>query len=181
MKLASALIWANGRGAASSGRAAFTVTPRCSPLDLVRLWCGELCCSLAAPVSGPTHPPLVRELVPAPSVARAQVDGIGAVLGERLVNVDAQLLALACSEGDMGGTVQESPDSEPRTIVAAVSVPSAHVCGWRQSSISVSGCRCPLTTKRPYCCGAKAVGPAPAGAAATSRDPGERLIGKSLS
>jgi hypothetical protein len=31
-----ALTWANGLGVASSGRAAFTVIPRCSPLDLLR-------------------------------------------------------------------------------------------------------------------------------------------------
>ncbi|MCT9106957.1 hypothetical protein ACFWD7_02910 [Streptomyces mirabilis] len=35
------LIWANGLGAAPPTSAAFTVVPRCSPLDLVRLWCGR--------------------------------------------------------------------------------------------------------------------------------------------
>lgn len=34
------LTWANGSAVASSGSAAITVIPRCSPLDLVRLWCG---------------------------------------------------------------------------------------------------------------------------------------------
>jgi hypothetical protein len=34
------LNWANGLVEASSGSVAFTVVPRCSPLDLVRLWCG---------------------------------------------------------------------------------------------------------------------------------------------
>lgn len=34
------LTWWNGHDTASSGPAAFTVVPRCSPLDLVRLWCG---------------------------------------------------------------------------------------------------------------------------------------------
>lgn len=34
------LTWANGWAGASSGSDAFTVIPRCSPLYLVRLWCG---------------------------------------------------------------------------------------------------------------------------------------------
>ncbi|WP_405559161.1 hypothetical protein OHV08_34935 [Streptomyces canus] len=34
------LTWPNGRAAASSAALAFTVIPRCSPLELVRLWCG---------------------------------------------------------------------------------------------------------------------------------------------
>lgn len=33
------LTWAKARGAATTGLAAFTVVPRCSPPDLVRLWC----------------------------------------------------------------------------------------------------------------------------------------------
>ncbi|GAA2901734.1 MULTISPECIES: hypothetical protein [Streptomyces] len=36
------LTWANALGMAASGRAAFTVVPRYSPLYLVRLWCGGL-------------------------------------------------------------------------------------------------------------------------------------------
>lgn len=35
------LTWANGRAVASSGPDACTVIPRCSPLCLVRLWCGR--------------------------------------------------------------------------------------------------------------------------------------------
>lgn len=33
--------WGNALAAASSGRTAFTAIPRCSPPDLVRLWCGR--------------------------------------------------------------------------------------------------------------------------------------------
>jgi hypothetical protein len=36
---ARALTWANGLGAAPATSPPFTVIPRCSPLDLVRLWC----------------------------------------------------------------------------------------------------------------------------------------------
>lgn len=39
---AEALTCANGRRAGPSGSATFTPIPRCSPLDLVRLWCGLL-------------------------------------------------------------------------------------------------------------------------------------------
>lgn len=35
-----ALTWANGWTSVPPGSVAFTVVPRCSPLDLVRLWCG---------------------------------------------------------------------------------------------------------------------------------------------
>lgn len=37
-----ALTWANVLGMAASGRAAFPVVPRYSPLYLVRLWCSGL-------------------------------------------------------------------------------------------------------------------------------------------
>lgn len=35
------LTWADARGAASPSSATFTVVPRCSPSNLVRLWCGS--------------------------------------------------------------------------------------------------------------------------------------------
>jgi hypothetical protein len=35
------LTWANGRIVGSWTWAAFPVIPRCSPLDLVRMWCGR--------------------------------------------------------------------------------------------------------------------------------------------
>ena len=38
--LVLALTWADGRGVVPSSLAAFPVIPRCSPLLLVRLWCG---------------------------------------------------------------------------------------------------------------------------------------------
>ncbi|GGT25436.1 hypothetical protein GCM10010254_52510 [Streptomyces chromofuscus] len=41
MRPVCALTWANSLGAAPSVSAAFTVVPRCSPLHLVRLWCGR--------------------------------------------------------------------------------------------------------------------------------------------
>lgn len=41
LRLVRSLTWVNGRIAASSGWAAFPVVPRCSPLVLVRLWCGR--------------------------------------------------------------------------------------------------------------------------------------------
>jgi hypothetical protein len=41
LRLVRALTWRNGRVAASPGCVAFPVIPRCSPPDLVRLWCGE--------------------------------------------------------------------------------------------------------------------------------------------
>jgi hypothetical protein len=37
-----ALICANGRGTALSGAGTFTVAPRCSPPDLVYLWCARM-------------------------------------------------------------------------------------------------------------------------------------------
>lgn len=40
--LSSALTCLNGRFVTSAGSTAFTVIPRCSPLDLVHLWCGYL-------------------------------------------------------------------------------------------------------------------------------------------
>jgi hypothetical protein len=45
----------NGPGAALSALPVFTVVPRCSPLDLVRLWCGVLCCSAGRGGEGPYH------------------------------------------------------------------------------------------------------------------------------
>jgi hypothetical protein len=39
LRAVRALTWVNGWAVASSGTVAFTVIPRCSPLDLVRLWC----------------------------------------------------------------------------------------------------------------------------------------------
>lgn len=48
-----ALTCTNGRAVASSGSAAFTVTPRCSPLYLVRLWCGGVAQPLEAVGHGP--------------------------------------------------------------------------------------------------------------------------------
>jgi hypothetical protein len=39
--LVRALTWGNGRIVASSGWVDFPAIPRCSPLDLVRLWCGR--------------------------------------------------------------------------------------------------------------------------------------------
>jgi hypothetical protein len=41
LRAACTLTSTNGRGATSSGWVAFTVLPRCSPLDLVRLWRGR--------------------------------------------------------------------------------------------------------------------------------------------
>ena len=42
VRLHRALTCANDSGMASLGSAVVTVVPRCSPLDLVRLWCGGL-------------------------------------------------------------------------------------------------------------------------------------------
>lgn len=41
LRLARVLTWVNGRVMAYLGSVAFTVVPRCSPPDLVRLWCGR--------------------------------------------------------------------------------------------------------------------------------------------
>ncbi len=41
------LTWGNSLGGTSSDMAAFPVIPRCSPLDLVRLWCGRRVHSMA--------------------------------------------------------------------------------------------------------------------------------------
>lgn len=51
LRAARTLTSTNGSGATSSGWAAFTVIPRCSPLDLVRLWCGR---GVLAAVARPT-------------------------------------------------------------------------------------------------------------------------------
>lgn len=39
LRAVSSLTWVNDRGMDSEGSALFTVVSRCSPLDLVRLWC----------------------------------------------------------------------------------------------------------------------------------------------
>jgi hypothetical protein len=58
------LTWANGCGAASSGPAAFTVVPRCSPLVLVHLWCGDAVRHVGFPSVHCRFDPIESRLLP---------------------------------------------------------------------------------------------------------------------
>lgn len=138
------LVCENGLAMASLGSAPFTVGPRCSSLDLVRLWCGPSACGIGGPaaqtgVSVPTQRCCLADLM-----SRLMAIRVRALRSSSWVRLSALARALTSSGTESAAWLSVSSSVSIWTLNSAscALVRRPYARSRTASGSSVGGCSC---------------------------------------